>query len=150
MDKTITQSIGGSRGACRRTPPLQDPILSFSHTFSLKSAHVGGQNPPKWVHAPPTENPGSGPAKEDSVRTKYSSLSQECLLHVGRDFFLLDDVTRRSVKLRFPKKYSILPNITTKLLVFGVIGNHQGIIILELHTASVNYIKITINRVHVC
>ena len=33
-------------------PPLQDPILSFSHTFSLKSAHVGGQNPPKWVHAP--------------------------------------------------------------------------------------------------
>ena len=40
--------------------PLQDPIFSFSHTFSLKSAHIGGQNPPKWVHTP-MENPGSGP-----------------------------------------------------------------------------------------
>ena len=57
-------SIGGSKGggACRPTPPLQDPILSFSHTFSLKSAHVGGQNPPKMgPRPPPTENPGSGP-----------------------------------------------------------------------------------------
>ena len=47
--------IGGSRGGgrARHTPPLQDPILSFSYTFSLKSAHIGGQNPPKWVHVPP-------------------------------------------------------------------------------------------------
>ena len=36
-----------------RTPPLQDPILSFSHTFSLKSAHIGGQNPPKMGPRPP-------------------------------------------------------------------------------------------------
>ena len=42
-------------------PPLQDPILSFSHTFSLKSAHVGGQNPAKMGPRPPTENPGSSP-----------------------------------------------------------------------------------------
>ena len=41
--------------------PLQDPILLFSHTFSLKSAHVGGQNPPKMGPCPPMENPGSGP-----------------------------------------------------------------------------------------
>ena len=42
--------------------PLQDPILLFSHTFSLKSAHVGGQNPPQNGSTPPlTENPGSGP-----------------------------------------------------------------------------------------
>ena len=41
--------------------PLQDPILLFLHTFSLKSAHVGGQNPPKMGPRPPTENPGSGP-----------------------------------------------------------------------------------------
>ena len=33
--------------------PLQDPILSFLHTFSLKSAHVGGQNPPKMGPRPP-------------------------------------------------------------------------------------------------
>ena len=43
--------LGGRRA--RRTPPLWDPILSFSHTFSLKSAHVGGPRPP------PTGNPGS-------------------------------------------------------------------------------------------
>ena len=45
--------IGGSRGVCWHMPPLQKPILSFSHTFSLKSAHVGGQNPPKMGPHPP-------------------------------------------------------------------------------------------------
>ena len=47
--------IGGSRGGrARRTPPPPpwDPILSFSHTFSLKSAHVGGPCPTQRVHAP--------------------------------------------------------------------------------------------------
>ena len=34
--------------------PLWDPILSFLHTFSPKSAHVGGPCPP-----PPLGNPGS-------------------------------------------------------------------------------------------
>ena len=48
--------LGGVPGA----RPLQDPILSFSHTFSLKSAHVRGQ-PPQWGHAPLREIPGSGP-----------------------------------------------------------------------------------------
>ena len=40
--------IGGSKGGggrAGRRPPLQDPILSFLHTFSPKSTHVG-------VHAP--------------------------------------------------------------------------------------------------
>ena len=46
-------------GTCRADTPLQDPILSFSHTFSLKSARVGGPHPSKgstppygksWVH----------------------------------------------------------------------------------------------------
>ena len=32
--------------------PLWGPILSFSHTFSPKSAHIGGSCPPKWIHAP--------------------------------------------------------------------------------------------------
>ena len=46
-------------GAC----PLQDPILSFSHTFSLKSAYVGGPHPPQnGSMSPPTGNPGSAPA----------------------------------------------------------------------------------------
>ena len=45
-------SIGGSRGRAGARP-LQDPILSFSHTFSLKSAHVGGQNHPKMGPRPP-------------------------------------------------------------------------------------------------
>ena len=38
--------IGGSTyKISRRTPPLRDPILSFSHTFSPKSAHIGGPRP---------------------------------------------------------------------------------------------------------
>ena len=55
--------IGGSRGGVLAHAPLQDPILSFLHTFSLESAHLGGQThpPPKWVHTPPMKNPGSGP-----------------------------------------------------------------------------------------
>ena len=37
-------------GTCPR--PLQrDPILSFSHTFSPKSTHIGGPHP-KWAHDP--------------------------------------------------------------------------------------------------
>ena len=33
-------------GACRAHAPLQDPSLSFSHTFSPKSARIGGPHPP--------------------------------------------------------------------------------------------------------
>ena len=33
-------------------PPPWDPILTFSHTFSPKSACVGGPCPKKLVHAP--------------------------------------------------------------------------------------------------
>ena len=40
------RGIGRSRGCCRHVPPpQQDPILSFSHIFLLKSAHVGGRRP---------------------------------------------------------------------------------------------------------
>ena len=35
--------LGGSN---RASPPKWDPILSFSHTFSPKSARVGGRCPP--------------------------------------------------------------------------------------------------------
>ena len=49
-------------GRARRTPPLWDPILSFSHTFSLKSAHVGGPRPP------PTGNPGSATEQHNGKR----------------------------------------------------------------------------------
>ena len=50
--QTDRHTIGRSRGACPVHAPLQDPILSFSHTFSQKSAHVGGQNPPKMGPCP--------------------------------------------------------------------------------------------------
>ena len=50
--------------------PLWDPIPSFSHTFSRKSAHVGGPRPPKMGPHPPMGNPGSAP----EVRTFYSIL----------------------------------------------------------------------------
>ena len=49
---------GGVPGA----RPLWDPILSFSHTFSPKSAHVGGPRPPLTGARPPTGNPGSATA----------------------------------------------------------------------------------------
>ena len=39
--------------------PLWDPILSFLHTFSLKSARVGGPHPPNGCTLPPMGNPGS-------------------------------------------------------------------------------------------
>ena len=48
--------LGGMPGICT---PLQDPILSFSHTFLVTSACIRGPCPPQWVHAPPTGNPGS-------------------------------------------------------------------------------------------
>ena len=51
--------IGGSRGRAQHMPPLWDPILSFLHTFSPKSAHVGGPCPPTNGCTPPTGNPGS-------------------------------------------------------------------------------------------
>ena len=38
--------IGGSRKGVPDTRPPWDPILSFLHTFSPKSAHVGGPRPP--------------------------------------------------------------------------------------------------------
>ena len=84
-----TDAIGGSGGgggAYRAHAPLWDPIISFLHTFSLKSTSVGGPCPPlpcrtKFFHfcthfqqkvprvrgphppngstPPPTGNPGS-------------------------------------------------------------------------------------------
>ena len=45
--------------------PLRDPILSFSHTFSLKSAHVGGQRPPPNGLTAPTGEPGSASVVEN-------------------------------------------------------------------------------------
>ena len=51
MDKNTLADPGGAAGA---PPPQRDPILSFLHMFSLKSACVGSWRPP-----PPTGNPGS-------------------------------------------------------------------------------------------
>ena len=53
-------SIGGfTYKNFRPTSPLQDPILSFLHTFSPKSACVRGSRPLKDPHHPPTGNLGS-------------------------------------------------------------------------------------------
>ena len=59
----VNHFIGGSRGACPvHIPPPWDPILSFSHTFSPKSAHVGGPRPPpygkSWIRHCIWMNPG--------------------------------------------------------------------------------------------
>ena len=43
-----------------RGPPKRDPILSFLHAFSPKSAHVGRRRS-KRDRRPPKGNPGSAP-----------------------------------------------------------------------------------------
>ena len=48
---TVT-ALADLGGRARRTPPPWDPILSFSHTFSPKSAHVGGPGPPMGARRP--------------------------------------------------------------------------------------------------
>ena len=45
--------IGGSRGGVPGARPLWDPILSFLHTFTPKSAHVRGPCPPNGCMPPP-------------------------------------------------------------------------------------------------
>ena len=59
------QLIGRSRGCRRHAPPQQDPILSFSHPFSRKSARVGGRRPPM-------RNSGSTTATEHRLGTMRS------------------------------------------------------------------------------
>ena len=63
---SVTRSLadlgwGGGRAGC--TPSHMDPILLFSHTFSPKSACIGGKRPRDGCTPPPTGNPGS--ATED-------------------------------------------------------------------------------------
>ena len=45
--------LGGGVPGARH--PLQDPILSLSHKFSPKSAHVGGPHPPNGSTPPQWE-----------------------------------------------------------------------------------------------
>ena len=72
--------IGGG-GRARRTPSLWDPILSFSHTFSPKSAHVGGPcPPPNRCMPPPTGNPGSA-----TVNELFCGI---CIFHVNGDIMI--------------------------------------------------------------
>ena len=54
-DTIVTQSLAdlvGGGGVPGARHPLWDPILSFLHTFSLKSTCIGGPHPSQWVHAP--------------------------------------------------------------------------------------------------
>ena len=54
--KVSASEVGG--GGAASAPLQRVPILSFSHTFLPKSAHVGGQRP-QTGRRPPTGNPGS-------------------------------------------------------------------------------------------
>ena len=79
--------------------PPQDPFLSFSHTFSLKSTHIGGQNSPKMGPCPPTENPGSGPEvcchlANGCMQLQWNSrkLTKLCCLHLKIGITLRDIV----------------------------------------------------------
>ena len=63
--------------------PLWDQILLFSHTFSLKSAHVGGPRPP------PTGNPGSVTAIDNNVTQmhhKFKRCKSELTLKLRRSW----------------------------------------------------------------
>ena len=71
MDNIWTNySIGGSRGHAWSTPSLQDPVLSFPHTFSPKSARVGGPRPLTGPHHP-TGNPESASVFHKLVRLYF-------------------------------------------------------------------------------
>ena len=76
LDVRTTQFIsladlGGMPGTCH---PLWDPILSFSHTFSPKSACVGGPCPPNGCTPPPMGNPGSATAVHLDLRLNTCNL----------------------------------------------------------------------------
>ena len=60
--------------------PLRDSILSFSHTFLLKSARVGGPRLPLTGPRPPppTENPGSATV----VVCNVAMFSDSIILHI--------------------------------------------------------------------
>ena len=64
-------------------------------------------------------------ASEDDKINFYGPCPRPLVANgLRRDFFhLLDNVTGRSEKLGFQKEKN-LSDITVKLLVFGVIGNH--------------------------
>ena len=47
--------LGGGGGMPGARHPLWDPILSFLHTFSPKSAHIGGPCPPPNGCTPPQQ-----------------------------------------------------------------------------------------------
>ena len=51
------QGIGGSRGHAWHTHPPWDPIISFSHTFSVKSTCIAGPHPPNGSMPPMGPNP---------------------------------------------------------------------------------------------
>ena len=80
--------LGG--GGARHTPPLWDPILSFLHTFSPKSAHVGGPRPLNGCTPPPTGNPGSAAVCVDSLK--------QIDRYIGGNIFTCDDKSYVSLK----------------------------------------------------
>ena len=59
LQETTPHSLADLGGRVGHTHPLQDPILSFSHTFSPKCAHIGcprpltGPCPPREILDPP-------------------------------------------------------------------------------------------------
>ena len=56
---------------------VTDPILSLSHMFLPKSAHVGGRRPPPpWDRSLPTGNPGS-------ATVEYGRVYDKTVLMVG-------------------------------------------------------------------
>ena len=72
---TITLADLGERAG--RTPPYGTPILSFSHTFSLKSTHVGGPRPPdgctiplREILDPPLNHPNTFSREHDKRKLK--------------------------------------------------------------------------------
>ena len=67
-EKMLVANIGGSRGGAAGAALQQDPILSFSHTFLPKSAHIEGRRPPM-------ENPGSATGKH--IIYTYANLGSQ-------------------------------------------------------------------------
>ena len=81
--------------------PLRDPILSLSHTFSLKSARVGGPRPPPPPNGStaPTGNPGFSAFDEFTLESQFYYVEHfKVILIEISSIFHLKGIKYRSLK----------------------------------------------------
>ena len=95
------KTIGGSRGRAGCMPPLWDPILSFSHTFLLKSTHIRF-HAPLTGPCPPMGNPGSATENCEFLYSVGHAIGRDAFVDEGiivplsKLFDDLEDIVRKN------------------------------------------------------